>query len=71
MVLGGVIAASARVNLSCFLDWFPERSIAPALLDELKTLTADVERSNRKDAMSASWAALVAGNLPKRKEEEP
>ena len=66
LALGRVVAASAGENLPSLLEHRPERPMASALLDELKTLVAEVERSKIEDAVGASWAALAAEEDPKR-----
>ena len=49
LVLGHVIAASARENLPSLLERLPERPMASALIDELKTLATEAEKRDMKD----------------------
>ena len=68
LILGRVVAASASENLPSLLERLPERiPMASALLDELKTLAAEVERSKIEDAVGASWAALAAEEDPQER----
>ena len=67
LVLGRVVAASARENLPALLKCLPERPMASALLDELKILATEVERSKIEDAVGASWAALAAEEDPQER----
>ena len=67
LVLGRVVAASARGNLSSLLERLPERPTTSALIDELKTMSAEVGKSKLDDVVGASWAALAAGEDPHRK----
>ena len=64
LVLGRVVAASARGNLPSLLERLPERPMASALLDELKTVTTEAKRSQIEDAVGSSWAALAAKEYP-------
>ena len=50
LVLGRIVAAFARGNLSFFLERLPERSMASALTEELKTVAAKAERSQIESA---------------------
>ena len=45
LVLGLVVAASARGNLPSLLEQLPERPMAPALLEELKIVATETKRS--------------------------
>ena len=60
LVLEGVIAASARGNLPSLLERLPERSMASALIKELKIVATEAKRSEIEDAVGSSWAALAA-----------
>ena len=64
LVLGRVATTSAQGNLPPLLEWLPERPMASALLDELKTVTTVVKRSQIEDAVGSSWAALAAEEGP-------
>ena len=64
LVLGCVVAASARGNLPSFLERLPERPMASALIEELKIAATKAKRSQIKDAVSSSWAALAAEEDP-------
>ena len=44
LVLGRFVAAFARGNLSFLLERLPERSMASALIEELKTVATEAER---------------------------
>ena len=60
LVLGRVVAASARGNLPSLLERLPERPMASALLEELKIVATEAKRSQIEDAVGSSWAALAA-----------
>ena len=60
LVLGRVVAASARGNLPSLIERLPERLMASALLEELKILATEAKRSQIEDAVGSSWAALAA-----------
>ena len=60
LVLGRVVAASARGNLPSLLERLPEPSMASALLEELKVVATEAKRSQIEDAVGSSWAALAA-----------
>ena len=64
LVLGRVVAASARGNLSSLLERLPERPMASALLEELKIVAIEAKRSQIEDAVGSSWAALAAEEDP-------
>lgn len=68
MVLGYVVAASARENLQSILQRLPEHPMAFALTYYLKILVAEVEKSETEKVVDASWATLAAGEDPKREE---
>ena len=51
LVLGGVVAASARGNLPSLLERLPERPMASALIEELKTVATETKRSQTEDTM--------------------
>ena len=64
LVLGHVVAASARGNLPSLLERLPERPMASALLEELKIVATEAKRSQIEDAVGSSWAALAAEEDP-------
>ena len=64
LVLGRVVAASARGNLPSLLERMPERSVASALNEELKIVTSEAKRSQIEDAVGSSWPALAAEEGP-------
>ena len=67
LVLGRVVAASARGNLPSLLERLPERPMTSALLKELKIVATEAKRSQIEDAMGSSWAALAAEEDPQRR----
>ena len=64
LVLGRVVAASARGNLPSLLERLPERPMASALIEELKIVATEAKRTQIEDAMGSSWAALAAEEDP-------
>ena len=64
LVLGRVVAASARGNLPSLLERLPERPMASALLEKLKIVATEAKRSQIEDAVGSSWAALAAEEDP-------
>ena len=60
LVLGRVVAASARGNLPSLFERLPERPMASALLEELKIVATEAKRSQIEDAVGSLWAALAA-----------
>ena len=64
LVLGRVVAASARGNLPSLLERLPERPMASALIEELKIVATEAKRTQVEDAMGSSWAALAAEEDP-------
>ena len=64
LVLGRVVAASARGNLPSLLERLPEQPMASALLEELKIVATEAKRSQIEDAVGSSWAALAAEEDP-------
>ena len=64
LVLGRAVAASARQNLPSVLERLPERHMASALIEELKTVATEAKRSLEEDAVGRSWAALAAEEDP-------
>ena len=60
LVLGRVVAASARGNLPSLLERLPERPMASALIEELKVVATEAKRIQIEDAVGSSWAALAA-----------
>lgn len=65
MILGHAFAASFRENLPCLLERLPEFPTASALIDDVKTLVTEVERSRIQEVVSASCAARAAGDDPR------
>ena len=64
LVLGRVVAASARGNLPSLLERLPERPMASALIEELKTVATEAKKNQIEDAVGSSWAALAAEENP-------
>ena len=64
LALGRVVVASARGNLPSLLERLPERPMASALIEELKTVATEAKRSQIEDAAGSSWAALAAEEDP-------
>ena len=64
LVLGRVVAASARGNLPSLLERLPERPMASALIEGLKTVATEAKRSQIEDAVGSSWIALAAETGP-------
>ena len=60
LVLGRVVAASARGNLPSLLEPLPERPMASVLIEELKIVATEAKRSQIEDAVDSSWAVLAA-----------
>ena len=68
LVLGCVVAASARGNLPSLLERLPERPMVSALIEELKIVATEAKRSQIEDAVGSSWAALAVEEDPQRRE---
>ena len=64
LVLGRVVAASARGNLPSLLERLPKRPMASALIEKLKTVAPEAKRSEIENAVGSSWAALAAEEDP-------
>ena len=64
LVLGCVVAASARGNLPSLLERLPEQPMASALIEELKAVATEAKRSQIEDTVGSSWTALVAEEDP-------
>ena len=64
LVLGRVVAASARVNLPSLLERLPERPMASALIEKLKIVATEAKRTQIEDAVGSSWATLAAEEDP-------
>ena len=64
LVLGSVVAASARGNFPSLLERLAERPMASAFIEELKTVATEGKRSQIEDAVGISWAALEAEEDP-------
>ena len=60
LVLGRVVAAYARGNLPSLVERLPERPMVSALVEELKTVATEANRSQIEDVVGSSWAALAA-----------
>ena len=54
LVLGRVVAASARGNLPLLLERVPERPMASALIEELKTVATEAKESRIEDVVLGS-----------------
>ena len=67
LVLGRVVAASARGNLPFFLERLPERPMASALIEELKIVAPEAKRSQIEEVVGSSWAALAAEEDPQER----
>ena len=61
LVLGRVVASSARDNLPSILERSPNRPMDQVLL---KPVVTEVTRRQNEDAVGASWPALVAEDEP-------
>ena len=79
LVLGRVVAASARGNLPSLFERLPEQPMASVLLEVLETMVTEVKRSQIEDEVGGSWAALAAeedsqvrgiGTLLSKREQE-
>ena len=64
LVLGRVVAASARESLPSLLERLPERPMASALIEELKIVATEANKAQIEDAVGSSWAALAAEEDP-------
>ena len=64
LVLGRVVAASARGNLPFLLERLLERPMASGLIEELKTVATEAKRSQIEDTVDSSWAALATEEDP-------
>ena len=64
LVLGRVVAASARGNLPSLLERLSERPMASAPIEELKIVAIEAKISQIEDAVGSSWAALAAEEDP-------
>ena len=64
LVLGRIVAASARGNIPSLLERLPERPMASALIEELKIVATEAKRTQIEDAVASSWAALAAEEDP-------
>ena len=64
LVLGRVVAASARGNLPSLLERLPERSMGSAPTEELKTVSTEAKRSQIDDVVGSSWVALSVEEDP-------
>ena len=54
LVLGRVVVASARENLSSLLERLPERPMASPLIEKLKAVAIEAKRSQIEDAVGNS-----------------
>ena len=64
LILGRVVAASARGNLPSLLERLPGRPMASGLIEELKIVATEAKSSQIEDAVGSSWAALAAEENP-------
>ena len=64
LVLRLVVAASVPGNLPSLLERLPERPMASALIEELKIVATEAKKTQIKDAVGSSWAALAAEEDP-------
>ena len=64
LVLGRIVAASARGNLPSLLERLLERPMASALIEELNIVATEAKRTQIEDAVGSSWAALAAEEDP-------
>ena len=64
LVLGRVVAAFARENLSFIRERLPERPMASALIEELKTVATEAERSQIENVSGSLRAALAVEEGP-------
>ena len=64
LALGRVVAAPAQRNLPSLFERLPERPMASALLEELKTVATEVKRSQIEGAVGSS-ATLTVEEDPK------
>ena len=68
LILGRVVAASARGDLSSLFERLPERPMTSAFLGKLKTVATEVSRSTLEEAVGSSWGALAAEEDPHGRE---
>ena len=61
------VSSLPRGNLPSLLERLPERPMASALIEELKIVATEAKRSQIKDAVGSSWAALAAEEDPQGK----
>ena len=59
LVLGSVVAASARGKLPSLLDLLPELTMVSAFIEELKTVATEARKRQIENAVGSSWAALA------------
>ena len=64
LVLGRVVAAFARGNLSFIRERLPERPMASALIEELKTVATEAERSQIENVSGSLRTALAVEEGP-------
>ena len=64
LVLGRIVAASARGNLPSLLERLLERPMASALIEELNIVATEAKRTQIEDAVGSSWTALAAEEDP-------
>ena len=63
-----VFASSARGNLPSLLERLAGQPMTSALTEELKTVATEAKRSQMKDAVGSSWAALTTEADPQGRE---
>ena len=68
LVLGRVVAASARGNLPSLLERLPRRPMASALIEELEIVATEAKITQIEDAVGSSWAALAAEEDPRERD---
>ena len=61
LVLGHVVAISARENLLSLLERLPEHPMLSALIGELKTFATEVGKSSMEDVVGTLWEVLAGG----------
>ena len=65
LVLGRVVAAFARENFSFIRERLPERLMASAPIEELKTVATEAERSQIENVSGILWTALAVEEGPR------
>ena len=65
LVLGRVVAAFARGNLSFIRERLSERPMASALIEELKIVATEAERSQIENLSGSLWTTLAMEEGPR------